>query len=261
MLPARNVGASRVIVDIRGSAAPGLVLVARPFPEKIGTNRREVAGRVSRRADRYTTGTGSASLRRQRGEDVNVKRAVAAAAGVIGTLILVAAVGAGDLTGHHSSTRPGVTTVAHATAAVPERDGEHRGAGQSDPGHIYLRRQPQRYLRRQPQRHRDLRWRPRRACRDEKKRLYFTLGRRDDHHGRWHAGHGRRPPSAPCPVAVRAASSRWRSTAIRRDPGLPTRPVRGCLPCGSQPRGRLGRLLQGGGHHVGGLPGGRAAPR
>ena len=49
---------------------------------------------------------------------MNVKRAVAAAAGVIGTLILVAAVGAGYLTGHHSSTRPGVTTVAHATAAT-----------------------------------------------------------------------------------------------------------------------------------------------
>ncbi len=48
---------------------------------------------------------------------MNVKRAVAAAAGVIGTLILVAAVGAGYLTGHHSSTRPGVATVAHATAA------------------------------------------------------------------------------------------------------------------------------------------------
>ena len=49
---------------------------------------------------------------------MNVKRAVAAAAGVIGTLILVAAVGAGYLTGHHSSTRPGATTVAHATAVT-----------------------------------------------------------------------------------------------------------------------------------------------
>ena len=87
---ARNVGASRVIVDIRESAAPGLVLVARPFSGEDRANRPEVAGLVSRRADRYTTGTGSASLRRQRGEDVNVKRAVAAAAGVIGTLILVA---------------------------------------------------------------------------------------------------------------------------------------------------------------------------
>ena len=48
---------------------------------------------------------------------MNVKRAVAAAAGVIGTLIFVAAVGAGYLTGHHSGTRPGVATVAHATAA------------------------------------------------------------------------------------------------------------------------------------------------
>ncbi len=49
---------------------------------------------------------------------MNVKRAVAAAAGVIGTLILVAAVGAGYLTGHHGSTRPGAGTVAHATAAT-----------------------------------------------------------------------------------------------------------------------------------------------
>ena len=49
---------------------------------------------------------------------MNVKRAVAAAAGVIGTLILVAAVGAGYLTGHHSSTRPGAATVAHAAAAT-----------------------------------------------------------------------------------------------------------------------------------------------
>ncbi len=47
---------------------------------------------------------------------MNVKRAVAAAAGVIGTLILVAAVGTGYLTGHHSSARPGAATVAHATA-------------------------------------------------------------------------------------------------------------------------------------------------
>jgi hypothetical protein len=47
---------------------------------------------------------------------VNVKRAVAAAAGVIGTLILVAAVGTGYLTGHHSSARPGAATVAHPTA-------------------------------------------------------------------------------------------------------------------------------------------------
>ena len=49
---------------------------------------------------------------------MNVKRAVAAAAGVIGALILVAAVGAGYLTGHHSSTRPGAATVAHAAAAT-----------------------------------------------------------------------------------------------------------------------------------------------
>ena len=49
---------------------------------------------------------------------MNVKRAVAAAAGVIGTLTLVAAVGAGYLTGPHSSTRPGVTTVAHAAAVT-----------------------------------------------------------------------------------------------------------------------------------------------
>jgi hypothetical protein len=49
---------------------------------------------------------------------VNVKRAVATAAGVIGALILVAAVGAGNLTGHHSSVRPGTAAVAHAVAAT-----------------------------------------------------------------------------------------------------------------------------------------------
>ena len=49
---------------------------------------------------------------------MNVKRAVAAAAGVIGTLILVAAVGTGYLTGHHSSTRPAAATVAHVAAAT-----------------------------------------------------------------------------------------------------------------------------------------------
>jgi uncharacterized membrane protein len=49
---------------------------------------------------------------------VNVKRAVAAAAGVIGALILVAAVGVGYLTGHHSSVRPGTAAVAHAAATM-----------------------------------------------------------------------------------------------------------------------------------------------
>ena len=49
---------------------------------------------------------------------MNVKRAVAAVAGVIGTLILVAAVGVGYLTGHHSSARPGTAAVAHAVAVT-----------------------------------------------------------------------------------------------------------------------------------------------
>jgi hypothetical protein len=49
---------------------------------------------------------------------VNVKRAVAAVAGVIGTLILVAAVGVGYLTGHHSSARPGTAAAAHAVAVT-----------------------------------------------------------------------------------------------------------------------------------------------
>ena len=49
---------------------------------------------------------------------MNVKRAVAAVAGVIGTLILVAAVGVGYLTGHHSSGRPGTVAVAHAVAVT-----------------------------------------------------------------------------------------------------------------------------------------------
>ncbi len=49
---------------------------------------------------------------------MNVKRAVAAVAGVIGTLIFVAAVGVGYLTGHHSSARPGTAAVAHAVAVT-----------------------------------------------------------------------------------------------------------------------------------------------
>ena len=58
---------------------------------------------------------------------MNVKRAVAAVAGVIGTLILVAAVGAGYLTGHHSSARPGTAAVAHA-AAVTQSGTAHDAA-------------------------------------------------------------------------------------------------------------------------------------
>jgi hypothetical protein len=46
---------------------------------------------------------------------VNVKRAVAAAASVLGTLILVVALGAGYFAGH-SSARPGATTVSHSAA-------------------------------------------------------------------------------------------------------------------------------------------------
>jgi hypothetical protein len=50
---------------------------------------------------------------------VNVKRAVATAAGVIATLILVVAVGVGYLAGHStSSARTGVATIAHAVAGT-----------------------------------------------------------------------------------------------------------------------------------------------
>jgi len=50
---------------------------------------------------------------------VNVKRAAATTAGVIGTLILVVAVGVGYLAGHStSSARTGVATVAHAVAGT-----------------------------------------------------------------------------------------------------------------------------------------------
>jgi hypothetical protein len=50
---------------------------------------------------------------------VNVKRAVAAAAGVIATLILVVAVGFGYLAGHStSSARTGVATITHAVAGT-----------------------------------------------------------------------------------------------------------------------------------------------
>jgi hypothetical protein len=44
---------------------------------------------------------------------VNVKRAVAAAAGVLGALILVVALGVGYLAGH-SSARTGASTVSHS---------------------------------------------------------------------------------------------------------------------------------------------------
>ena len=47
---------------------------------------------------------------------MNVERAVAAAVGVLGTLILVAALGAGYLAGHSSSARAGATTP---TTAAP----------------------------------------------------------------------------------------------------------------------------------------------
>ncbi|MGD0934790.1 MAG: hypothetical protein ABR922_09490 [Streptosporangiaceae bacterium] len=57
---------------------------------------------------------------------MNVKRAVATAAGVIATLILVVAVGVGYLAGHStSSARTGVATVAHAVA------GTHGAAAES----------------------------------------------------------------------------------------------------------------------------------
>jgi len=52
---------------------------------------------------------------------VNVKRAVAAAVGVLGTLILVVALGAGYLAGHSSSARAGAstpTTAAPVTATL-----------------------------------------------------------------------------------------------------------------------------------------------
>ena len=61
---------------------------------------------------------------------MNVKRAVAAGAGVIGTLILVAAVGVGYLTGHHSSARPG--TVAQAVA-VTQSETAHVAASHAAP--------------------------------------------------------------------------------------------------------------------------------
>ena len=47
---------------------------------------------------------------------MNVKRAVAAAVGVLGTLILVVALGAGYLAGHSSSARAGASTP---TTAAP----------------------------------------------------------------------------------------------------------------------------------------------
>ena len=49
---------------------------------------------------------------------MNVKRAVAAAAGVLATLILVVALGVGYLAGHSSSTRAGTSSATHAAAAT-----------------------------------------------------------------------------------------------------------------------------------------------
>ena len=50
---------------------------------------------------------------------MNVKRAAATAAGVVGTLILVVAVGVGYLAGHSTgSARTGVATIAHAVAST-----------------------------------------------------------------------------------------------------------------------------------------------
>ena len=50
---------------------------------------------------------------------MNVKRAAATAAGVVGTLILVVAVGVGYLAGHStSSARTGVPTIAPAVAST-----------------------------------------------------------------------------------------------------------------------------------------------
>jgi hypothetical protein len=66
---------------------------------------------ASKPVDRYTTGTRSASLKGQRGEDVNVKRAVATVAGTIGVLLLAAVVGLGHIAGHSVST-PAKATLA-----------------------------------------------------------------------------------------------------------------------------------------------------
>jgi hypothetical protein len=108
-----------VIEGSPAKAALGPVLVVAVFFWKDRDETLEIQGfSANRPADRYTTGTGSASLRRQRGEDVNGKRAAAAAAGVLGALILVvalvASLGVGYLAGH-SSARTGASTVSHSS--------------------------------------------------------------------------------------------------------------------------------------------------
>jgi hypothetical protein len=89
---------------ISGGQASGQVQVAR------GSSTRHDQGKTpscakflaSKSVDLYSTGTRSASFKGQRGEDVNVKRAVATAAGVFGALLLAAVVGLGHFAGHSS---------------------------------------------------------------------------------------------------------------------------------------------------------------
>ena len=77
---------------------------------------------------------------------MNVKRAVAAAAGVLATPILVVALGVGYLAGHSSSTRAGTSSATHAAAATQDvtahaaaRLARRRGTGQGHPGRGDLR--------------------------------------------------------------------------------------------------------------------------
>jgi hypothetical protein len=89
---------------ISGGQASGQVQVAR------GSSTRHDQGKTpssakffaSKPVDMYSTGTRSASFKGQRGEDVNVKRAVATAAGVLGALLLAGVVGLGHFAGHSS---------------------------------------------------------------------------------------------------------------------------------------------------------------
>src|ERR1700744_1412773 len=99
---------------ISGGQASGQVQVAR------GSSTRHDQGKTPSSAKffasnpvaLYSAGTRSASFKGQRGEDVNVKRAVATAAGVLGALLLAAVVGLGHFAGHSS----GAGTQARAAA-------------------------------------------------------------------------------------------------------------------------------------------------
>src|ERR1700759_3161060 len=99
---------------ISGGQESGPVQVARGSPTRHDQGKTPSSAKffASNPVALYSAGTRSASFKGQRGEDVNVKRAVATAAGVLGALLLAAVVGLGHFAGHSS----GAGTQARAAA-------------------------------------------------------------------------------------------------------------------------------------------------